>query len=138
MNYTKEIILAAILISTLVLVVSFKGQESKFGNLQGQNNTFYSVGTSSTETVPTTNVVVLATSTGRTWARIANVSANPILCTYANSAPAVSGGTPKGFIIAASSTFEMNGLAEPVFTGGINCISDTAASAQIYVEANQQ
>lgn len=95
---------------------------------------FFSVATSTAESVAATNTRILATSTGRTWARIANISANPITCIYGNGIPAT---VTHGFIIAASSTFSMNQLNEPVYTGAINCISDTAAAASIYVEANQ-
>lgn len=106
-----------------------------YGNIQGQNSTFYSVGTSTSEIAGASSGVVLATSTGRTWARIANTSSSSITCIYNNGAPAT---VTNGFIINASSTFEMNGLSEPVYTGAVSCISDTASNNKIYVEANQQ
>jgi hypothetical protein len=106
-----------------------------YGNIQGQNGTFYSVGTSTSEVVTSTSGTVLATSTGRTWARIANTSSSSITCIYNNGAPAT---VANGFIINASSTFSMNGLSEPVYTGGVQCISDNGATEKIYVEANQQ
>lgn len=103
-------------------------------SFNGTPNLFFVVATSTSETVQTTNTLVLATSTGRTWARIANTASNNITCIYNNGAAAT---INNGFIIAASSTFEMNQLSEPVYTGAVSCISDTGATEKIYIEANQ-
>lgn len=104
-----------------------------FGNANsGGPQVFFSVATSTSETV-TSNVMILATSTGRTWARIANTSGVAVTCIYDNGMAAT---VNNGFIIAASSTFEMNQLSEPIYTGSVNCISD-GASAKLYIEANQ-
>lgn len=127
-------VIAAGVIFLCGFIISSQNKQT-YGNYQGQNSTFYSVGTSSSEGVGSASVIVLATSTGRTWARIGNTSSSSITCIYNNGAPAT---VANGFIINASSTFEMNGLSEPVYTGGVQCISDNGAKELIYVEANQQ
>jgi hypothetical protein len=103
-------------------------------SFNGTPSLFFIVATSTSETVGSSSGVVLATSTGRTFARIANTQGNAITCIYDNGAPAT---INNGFIIAASSTFEMNQLNEPVYTGTVSCISDTGSADKIYVEANQ-
>lgn len=94
---------------------------------------FYSVATSSAESVGTSNTRILATSTGRTWMKLSNNSAFPIFCAYRNGAPAANN---QGFLIAASTTYEMNQLDSPVYTGAVNCIAQGGA-ATIWIEANQ-
>jgi hypothetical protein len=130
------IALGVVIASSIIFACgSVLSKQQIFGNaISGSSQVFFYVASSTAETVTTSNTTVLATSTGRTWARIANNSANAISCIYKNGAPATVG---TGFIIAASSTFEMNQLAEPVYTGAVNCISNNAASATIYVEVNQ-
>ena len=93
---------------------------------------FYGVGTSTAETVATSNTRILATSTARTWAKISNNSQYPIFCAYRNGNPAA---LNQGFLINASSTYEMDGLNSPVYTGAVNCIAQGNAAA-IWVEAN--
>lgn len=131
------IALGAVIAAGIIFLcgVQLAKKNQSFGNFQGQNSTFYSVGTSTSEVVGASSGVVLATSTGRTWARVGNTSSSSITCIYNNGAPAT---VSNGFIINASSTFEMNGLSEPVYTGALSCISDNGASEKIYVEANQQ
>lgn len=107
-----------------------------YGNaIAGTSGVFFSVATSSVQTIGTSNTLLIGTSTGRTWLRISNNSANVVLCRFDNGLPAALPST--GFLLAASSTYEMNQLSEPVYTGAVNCISDTGASATVYVEANQ-
>lgn len=88
------------------------------------------VATSSVFTVGT-DTLVLATSTGREWARISTFAV-PITCNYA-----LNSGVQTGFVIAASSTHEMNGQTGNVFTGQIKCTSGTGASARVYVQSNE-
>lgn len=97
----------------------------------GLTNIFYAVGTSTAETVSASaSTMVLATSTGRTWAKLSNNSSNVIYCSY---------GTPaaefQGFAVPALGIYEMNQLNSPVYTGPVNCIASTTASA-IWVQAN--
>lgn len=92
-------------------------------------NLFFAVGTTSTETVGTSDVTVLATSTARTWALISNNSGNALLCNY--GAPVTGMG---GFVIAASSTKQLDSNA--LFTGAIHCVAQ-AGNSSIFVMANQ-
>lgn len=133
----KYILFAASLLVGIGLIVSIQSTYAATpvaGVISAGPNLFYSVGSSTAEVVGTATTRILATSTGRTWTRISNNSANPITCTYKNGAPAIIG---QGFIITASSTFSMNQLTEPVYTGTIQCISNTGVAATVFVEVNQ-
>lgn len=101
-----------------------------FGGLGEDSNIFFHVATSSLEQIGTTNVVALATSTGRTWALISNNGATNILCSY-TGAPVVGMG---GFVIAASSTKQIS--TDALYTGAINCVSQ-AGTVPVFVQANQ-
>lgn len=92
-------------------------------------NTFFSISSSSPEAVGTASTVVVATSTGRTFLKVANLSQVPMYCNYGKSAVG-----NQGFLINASSTFTMNGFDEPVYTGSLNCIA--SSSAQVYAMTN--
>lgn len=137
----KTYVLSGIVVMMVLVALSlgalsyYSTPKTSFGSaIAGTSGVFFAVATSTSETVGTANTQVLATSTARTWARIANTGGNAVTCIYKNGAPAA---LNNGFIVAASSTFEMNQLSEPVYTGSVNCISDTASAATIYVEANQ-
>lgn len=119
------------LIAFLTLVfIGFTGVRAA-ASAPGLTNIFYAVGTSTAETVPTAgSVVILATSTGRTWAKFSNNSANPIFCAY--GVPAANN---QGFLVPASTTYEMNQLNAPVYTGPVSCIAQGAA-ASVWVQAN--
>lgn len=132
----RNAIISLLVVLVVATILGIFSLPKAYGStsFNGTPNLFFSVGTSTAETVGTSNTQILATSTGRTWARIANTGGNAITCIYKNGAAAT---VTNGFIIAASSTFEMNQLAEPVYTGGVSCISDTGSAASIYVEANQ-
>lgn len=124
---------AAVLVLTGVFIGG-KSAAQTFGNaISGNSNVFFYVASSSLESVGTSNTVVLASSTGRTWAKFSNNSTIPVFCRYANGAPAA---LNTGFMILASSTYEMNQLSSPVYTGAINCIAQGSA-APFYVEVNQ-
>lgn len=139
MNITKNIrekIITLILLAAIgvtIFTILNVNQTQASTSFNGTPNLFFVVGTSTPFTLGSSSQVVLATSTGRTWARIANTSGTAATCIYANGKPAT---ISNGFIIAASSTFEMNQLAEPVYTGAVSCISDGATS-NLYIEANQ-
>lgn len=123
-----------LLIAVTLLLIASTGKAYGSTSFNGTPNLFFIVATSTSETVGTSNTLVLATSTGRTFARIANTSSSAVTCLYGNGNAAT---VNNGFIINASSTFEMNQLSEPVYTGAVSCISDTGASDKIYIEANQ-
>lgn len=135
---TKERILvplfSVIVIATLLALVGLNQKVYGSTSFNGSPSLFFVVATSSPAIAGTSSNLVIATSTGRTFLRIANTGGSAVTCIYNNGGPAT---ITNGFIIAASSTFEMNQLTEPVYTGTVQCISDTASSEKLYVEANQ-
>lgn len=138
MNKNKLLIFIGLLLVILVYLLGFHKSSLVFGNSSqnfgaGGPQVFFSTATSTLETVATSNTIVLATSTGRTWAEFSNNSAFPVFCRFDNGALAANN---TGFIIVASSTFKMNQLSDPVYTGAVNCIAQ-GGSANFYVEANQ-
>lgn len=136
-NFKQKAVVSLLIVAIIATAFALFVQTTKvYGStsFNGTPNLFFVVATSTSETVGTSNTLMLATSTGRTFARIANTSGGAITCIYNNGAPA---SLNNGFIIAASSTFEMNQLSEPVYTGAVSCISDTSAVEKIYIEANQ-
>lgn len=126
--------LAVLTVATFLALVGLTNKVYGSTSFNGSPSLFFTVATSSAATAGTSSTLVIATSTGRTFLRIANTGANAVTCIYNNGGPAT---VTNGFIIAASSTFEMNQLNEPVYTGTVQCISDTASSEKLYVEANQ-
>lgn len=132
-NLKQKAILSFLIVAIIATIIAISSKAHGSTSFNGTPNLFFVVGTSSPATLTSSSQVVLATSTGRTWARISNTSATNATCIYANGNPAT---VNKGFVLAASSTFEMNQLSEPVYTGAVSCISDGASSI-LYVEANQ-
>lgn len=135
---TFKQISASVLLLVLVATIAglFLETQRAYGStsFNGSPSLFFSVATSSAALAGTSSTLVIATSTGRTFLRIANTGGIAVTCIYNNGGPAT---VSNGFIIAASSTFEMNQLNEPVYTGTVQCISDTGSSEKLYVEANQ-
>lgn len=125
--------IVVLVILAVVGVAALKPTAHATGDfVNGSPTLLYQIATSGPETVGTSDTVIDGTSTGRTFFSISDNSANPITCNYGKTSTATS-----GRIIAASSTFTMNELTEPVYVGAIHCISDTGSAASIFVTANE-
>lgn len=135
MTFVNKILALLAGLMLIAVALSLLAQQAHGStSFNGTPGLFFSVSTSTPINVLTTSTMVIPTSTGRTFARIGNTSGSAITCIYNNGGPAT---VQNGFVIAASSTFEMNQLNEPVYTGGVQCISDTGSVTKVYVEANQ-
>lgn len=132
---TQDIYIGAVILAIIAIVgfTVFHSPAQKTGDfVNGSPTIMYQIATSGPETVGTSDTIIDATSTGRTFLKIADNSASSITCNYGKTSTAAS-----GFQVAASSTFEMNQLTEPVYIGAVHCISDTGSAASIYLIANE-
>lgn len=104
--------------------------QTQFGD-SGFPNLFYAVSTTTFYNLGTSNITVLATSTGgRTYATISNNGSTSIFCTF-NGLPAVNN---QGFAIPASTTKQIDSTA--LYQGPVNCISQIG-TVPVYVQAIQ-
>lgn len=134
MKTLKNLTTSLLVLAIALLVIGFAATEVQHAKADTSSvpTVFFKVATSTPETVSASNsTTVLATSTGRTWAKLSNNSPTAIYCTYGVPAAQF-----QGFLIQASTTYEMNQLSSPVYAGPVNCIG-VGAAATIWVQANQ-
>lgn len=133
MKYLKILTLVLVIVASALFIkqslVSNQVSQALGGTYAEGANVMYSINTATSTTVGTGSALVLATSTGRTWALIANDGTGAVTCNYSRAAS-----TTTGFQIAAGSTKRL-GDAE-LFTGGVFCASATGSNL-VYVLANQ-
>jgi hypothetical protein len=129
---TAVIAVAVTVFGIFYFIVANTPSQPKAGDfVQGSPGIIYSIATTSVFTVGTSNTLIDATSTGRTYFKI-STNGTPVTCNYTRPASVTN-----GFVIAASSSVTMNGLSEPVIASAISCISDTGSSGTITVWANE-
>lgn len=92
--------------------------------------TYKNAGASTGVLVTTTSGTVLATSTSRQYAIIANHTGNPIFCNLDNGKPAT---TYSGVLIGTSTPYVISPELNNLYIGAINCITTQGtATTTIY------
>lgn len=128
---SKKQKIVGIILGILALFGVSSGIEN-FGGVGDSSETFSNLGTTGTSGAMTlgisTSQQVLATSSSRIFAQIANLSNAPIFCSLDNDKAAVA---YSGVMIATSSTLIID--SELPYTGAVRCISPgRIASTSVY------
>lgn len=89
-------------------------------------NAYVTPQTSTGVAVTTSSTQVLATSTGRSYARISNLSGNAIYCNLDTGKPAVAF---SGIMVQATSTLVISDNDSSLYRGAVNCIAVGATAS---------
>lgn len=115
--------IAPIFVTVVLIIISIcawnVSRNQSLGSFE-TSNAYTAAQTSTGVLVTTSNTVVLATSTSRSFVRISNLSGNTIYCNTDNGKPATAF---QGYMISATSSLSFSDNDSNLYRGAINCIA---------------